>query len=84
MTPLSNDGEFKFDRNEFCSQFGRRLRAIRGFRGLSQVALAHRAGYVPQTISNLERGLTFPSLIVVFVFAEVLEVHPKALLFGEE
>lgn len=87
MTRPSNDGESQFsgsDRHEYAIQFGRRLRALRDLRGLSQVAFAHRAGYVPQTISNLERGFTFPSLTVVFVFAEVLEVHPKTLLFGDE
>lgn len=73
-----------FDRAEFVAQFGRRVRSMRTMRGLSQVALAHRAGYVPHTISNIERGFTFPSLLTVFVLAEVLEVHPKTLLFGEE
>lgn len=88
MTLPSIDGRdvtgCRFDRDEFVAQFGKRLRALRTFRGLSQVAFAHRAGYVPQTVSNLERGFTFPSLIAVIVFAEVLEVHPKALLFGDE
>jgi transcriptional regulator with XRE-family HTH domain len=73
-----------FDRTEFPTRFGKRLRQWRNLRGMSQVVLAHRAGYVPQTISNLERGFTPPSLIVTFVLAEVLEVHPKVLLFGEE
>jgi DNA-binding XRE family transcriptional regulator len=51
---------------------------------MTQVTLAAIAGYVPQTISNLERGLTCPSLTAVFVLSEVLDVHPKTLLFGEE
>jgi DNA-binding XRE family transcriptional regulator len=51
---------------------------------MSQVVLAHRAGYVPQTISNLERGFKVPSLFTAFILAEVLEVHPRLLLFGEE
>ncbi len=73
-----------FDRTEFPTQFGRRLRLVRNHRGLSQIELAHRAGYVPQTISNMERGIAFPYLVTVFVLAEVLEIHPKILLFGEE
>ncbi len=73
-----------FDRTEFPVQFGRRLRQWRHLRGMSQVVLAHRAGYVTQTISNLERGFAPPLLTTVFVLAEVLEVHPKTLLFGEE
>jgi transcriptional regulator with XRE-family HTH domain len=73
-----------FDRDEFTTQFGRRLRSVRDMRGLSQLETAHRAGYVPQYISNLERGLTLPSLLAVFVLAEVFDVHPKLLLFGGE
>lgn len=73
-----------FDRDEFTTQFGRRLRSVRDMRGLSQLETAHRAGYHPQTLSNLERGLSLPSLLAVFVLSEVLEVHPKTLLFGEE
>lgn len=73
-----------FDRTEFFEQFGRRLRLVRVHRGLSQVVLAHRAGFVPQHISNLERGFKQPTLFSVFVLAEVLEIHPKSLLFGDE
>ncbi len=73
-----------FDRAEFSAHLGRRLRLYRLHRGLSQVVLAHRAGFVVQTISNIERGFTLPPLFTVFVLAEVLEIHPKDLLFGEE
>lgn len=73
-----------FDRLEFPTQFGNRLRQWRHLRELSQAALAHRAGYAAQTISNLERGFWAPSLLVTFALAEALEVHPKILLFGEE
>ena len=73
-----------FDRLEFPTQFGKRLRQWRNLRGMSQIVLAHRAGYAAQTISNLERGFWAPSLIVTFALAEALEVHPKILLFGEE
>lgn len=75
---------FPFDRYEFAAQIGKRLRAWRFERGLTQPELAARAGYVRQTISNIERGDGLPALSVVFVLAEVLEIHPKLLLFGEE
>lgn len=75
---------FPFDRYEFAARFGRRLRAWRVERRLTQPVLAAQAGYSQQTISNLERGFTLPALGVVFVLAEVLEVHPRLLLFGEE
>lgn len=73
----------RFDRNEFQTAFGRRLGAARVAKNLSQEELGEKTGYHKQTISNLERGLTCPSLLVVFLFAEVLDVSPKILLFGE-
>jgi transcriptional regulator with XRE-family HTH domain len=72
------------DRAEFQAQLGHRLRLIRNDRGLTQFEVAYRAGCVKQTISNTERGLYLPSLLFIFVLAQVLEVHPKTLLFGEE
>jgi transcriptional regulator with XRE-family HTH domain len=74
----------RFDRHLFQEEFGRRLRAERDKRDMSQVVLAALTGYVPQTISNLERGFTFPSLNAVIVFADVFKMHPKELLFGKE
>lgn len=73
----------QFDRNEFQKVFGRRLAACRVSRNLSQLEFAEKTGYHSQTISNLERGLTTPSLCAVFLFAEVLAISPKTLLFGE-
>lgn len=84
----SDDGPerigLRFDREEFTAQFGKRLRFVRNHRRLTQFELAHRTGFVKQTISNLERGLVLPALQAVFVLAEALEIHPKALLFGPE
>lgn len=73
-----------FNRAEFLTQFGRRLRQWRCARVMSQAELAHRSGYGPQHISDLERGHKPPTLFSTFVLAEVLEVHPRALLFGDE
>lgn len=73
----------QFDRNEFQRLFGRRLAACRIAKNLSQDQLAEASGYHKQTISNLERGLTCPSLVAVFMFAEIVKVSPKTLLFGE-
>lgn len=73
----------QFDRNIFQRDFGRRLAACRIYRNLSQAEFAEKTGYHAQTVSNLERGLTCPSLLAVFLFAEVLDVSPKTLLFGE-
>ncbi len=73
----------RFDKNEFQGAFGRRLAACRVSKNYSQDQFAAKTGYHPQTISNMERGLCCPSLVAVFLFAEVLEISPKTLLFGE-
>lgn len=73
----------RFDRNEFQRLFGRRLSACRVAKNYSQEQFAEKTGYHRQTISNMERGLSCPSLLAVFLFAEVLDVSPKTLLFGE-
>jgi len=73
-----------FDKNDFPSKFGKRLRDARHAAGMSQLVLAEKAGYVHQTISNIERGLTSPSIGAIIVIAEVLGVHPQVLLFGNE
>lgn len=74
----------RFDPVGFPGRLGKRLRAARVERHMSQMTLADVVGLTPQTISNLERGFTAPSLFAVFVLAEALEVHPKDLLFGDE
>ena len=73
----------RFDKNVFQATFGRRLSACRVAKNYSQDQFAHKTGYHKQTISNIERGLACPSLLAVFLFAEVLDVNPKTLLFGE-
>lgn len=73
-----------FKLHAFTAQFGIRLRQMREARNMTQFALAGRAGYSIQTIGNYERGETVPTLLTAFVLAEVLEVHPKTLLFGIE
>jgi DNA-binding XRE family transcriptional regulator len=72
------------DRDAFAVGVGRRFRAMRAMRGLTQFELAHRAGYHKNTIGNIEIGACLPSLTTVLVIAEALEVSPKDLLFGPE
>lgn len=74
----------RFNRDEFCLRFGERLRIARKLRGLSQESLAHRSGYYKHTISNLERGYSMPSITVVHVLSETLEVQARWMLFGNE
>lgn len=53
---------------------GAEIRGLRGSRGLSTVALARACGVSPSLISQVERGLTAPSLEVLWAIARALDV----------
>ncbi len=53
---------------------GAEIRGLRGGRGLSIVALARLCGVSPSLISQVERGLTAPSLEVLWAIARALDV----------
>lgn len=63
--------------------FGRRVRALRTERGISQEDLAHRAGVHRTYVSDLERGNRNVGLDNIHALAEALGV-PAADLFGEK
>ena len=60
--------------------FGAHLRELRVARDLSQAQLAERARSSKPFISNLERGLTTPSLGMLLRLAEALECRPSELI----
>ena len=60
--------------------FGRVLRAARDAAGLSQEALAERAGLSRTYPSLLERGLREPTLTVLVQLADALHCSPTALV----
>jgi transcriptional regulator with XRE-family HTH domain len=60
--------------------FGRALRAIRDEKGLSQQALAERAGLTTNYISDVERGIKVPSLTTILQLAYGLGIEPGELL----
>ena len=60
--------------------FGAHLRELRIKRGLSQAQLAERARSSKPVISNLERGLTTPSLGMLLRLSEALERRPSDLV----
>jgi transcriptional regulator with XRE-family HTH domain len=53
---------------------GAEIRALRRERGLSTVALARACGVSPSLISQVERGLTAPSLEALWAIARALDV----------
>lgn len=56
-------------------QLGTTIRAIRRQRGISTVVLAQRCGVSTSLISQVERGLTAPSLDVLWAIARALDVQ---------
>jgi transcriptional regulator with XRE-family HTH domain len=59
--------------------FGQRLRAHRLALGLRREALAERAGVIPQTICNLERGAHAPQPGTLLKLARALGITPRQL-----
>lgn len=64
--------------------FGRRVRAAREARGLSQEALADIAGVHRTYIGSIERGLRNVSLANILRLSRALGVRPGELLDGLE
>jgi transcriptional regulator with XRE-family HTH domain len=63
-------------------QFGANLRAAREERGLSQEALAQRAGMDPAEIRRLEGARRDPGVRVVTRLARALRTTPAELVSG--
>jgi transcriptional regulator with XRE-family HTH domain len=61
------------------ARFGRRLRALRRKRGLSQEELAFRAGLHRTYVSSVERGERNVALINVERLARALEIDMRDL-----
>jgi transcriptional regulator with XRE-family HTH domain len=59
---------------------GARVKALRKRRGLSQDALAKRAGLHRVTLANVERGATVPTLDTLARLATALRVSVAQLL----
>jgi DNA-binding XRE family transcriptional regulator len=67
---------------ELAAAFGKRLRALRLERRLTQEQLAEAAAVHPTYISNVERGYSAPTLYTLLRLAEALEVLPGQLVDG--
>lgn len=70
------------DLDEWRRSFGRRLRALREERGLTQEGLADRAGVDRKLVYRTELGQTSPRLDAVVGIADALGVTPSDLLRG--
>lgn len=67
---------------QVATEFGRRVRAARSARGLSQEALAAAAGVHRTYVGHIERGETSPTLANLVRIAVALGVDPGDLVRG--
>lgn len=62
------------------SEFGRRLKALRQARGLTQVELAERIGGTQKMITHYENRVKFPPVDIIPKLAKALKVSTDELL----
>jgi transcriptional regulator with XRE-family HTH domain len=66
-------------RRRHLAAFGRRVRAVRRYRDITQEQLAERAGTSRARLSNIERGRVNISLDTLFRLSRALDINPWAL-----
>ena len=64
-------------------EIGARVQALRRAHGLTQEALAERAGITPVYVSQIETGVRRASLPVLLRITETLDTHIAYLLTGD-
>lgn len=67
-------------KEEFLSNFGKKVSELRKSANISQEQLACDAEIDTSTLSRIERGNYNPSIYIIFKIALVLKIHPKELL----
>jgi transcriptional regulator with XRE-family HTH domain len=65
-------------------ELGRRVREFRTERGLSLAALAREVGVTRSFLSSVERGIAYPSILVLRKIAASLEIPVFLLFTGRE
>jgi transcriptional regulator with XRE-family HTH domain len=68
------------NRGDEAAIFGRHLRELRLARGLTQAQVAEHCGTMVPVISNLERGMTVPTLSTLLHLANALGCEPSHLM----
>jgi transcriptional regulator with XRE-family HTH domain len=66
-----------YKNEEGIKAFGKKLREIRKQKGISQEALCYATDLHLSHIGRIERGEVSTSISFVYLFAKVLQVHPK-------
>jgi transcriptional regulator with XRE-family HTH domain len=67
-------------KGDLKAAFGKVIRELRDDQGLSQQELADYSEVDRTYISDLERGLNYPSLNTIYKLAEVLKIKPNELI----
>ena len=65
-------------------ELGRRIREFRADRGLSLAAVARDVGVTRSFLSSVERGIAYPSILVLRKIAAALEIPVFLLFTGRE
>lgn len=65
-------------------EFGKKVRFYRKAMGLSQMKFAEKASITFQTLSSVERGITFPSYPILINIISALEVPISKLFTFDE
>lgn len=70
----------RYRNDEVVKKIGARIRHIRMLKGISQMQLAHKCDLELSTINRVELGKVNPSISLIFLFAEKLEVDVAELV----
>jgi transcriptional regulator with XRE-family HTH domain len=70
-------------KDELLAIFRDNLRSLRTLRGLTQTAVARQCGWTPSYVSQLENGLTVPSVEAIAALSLALHVAPSVLLTAD-
>lgn len=74
----TGSGERAQSGGDLAGDIGRRLAAHRGQRGMRVAELAREVGVTPSLISQIERGMSRPSVSTLFAIAQALDVPVDA------
>lgn len=79
-TLSDRDGTVVRTAAERAAAIAHRVTGEREARGWTRQTLAKQAGVSPQTVSNVEDGESYPDLVTVCAFADVLNIDSAELL----
>lgn len=65
--------------SDYKKLLGKRIKELRKHTGLTQEKLAESIGIETSSLSGIESGRHFPSMVTLVKIAEILKVEPKAL-----